>query len=141
VTDIRTIIFPAETRILAQLRSFISQSALEEGISPDVLHDLELAADEAATNVIDHVACETPCNIYCQCSINAEEHIIICEISWTADELFNPDFFPETEHIQHRLKTHQPGGLGIFLIHSLVDEIEYGYKEGRTIMKLVKKFA
>ena len=134
-----SITLPADTRILAELRSFIFSIATENGIDPQTLHALELAADEIATNVIDHVAPEMPCDIFCQCSINSEEHIITCEISWQSNEPFRPDVLPQSDHIRQRLENRQPGGLGIFLIHALVDDIEYDYHDGRSLIRLMKK--
>lgn len=142
MTSIHTITLPADTRILAELRSFIIHTAISEGVDPlrrTELHALELAADEIATNVIKHVASEMPFDIFCQCSIDAEEHVMICEISWPSSEPFRPDILPETEHIRRRLESRQPGGLGIFLIHALVDEIEYDYHDGRSLIRLMKK--
>lgn len=139
MTGIHSITLPADTSILAELRSFIFKIAADNGIDPQTLHALELAADEIATNVIDHVAHEMPCDIYCQCGINSEKHSIICEISWPSDEPFRPDILPQTDHIRQRLESRQPGGLGIFLIHALVDEIEYDYRDGRSLIRLMKK--
>lgn len=136
---INTISLPADTRILAELRSFISRTAQNIGIDPETLHSLELAADEIATNVIEHVAPEMPCDIFCRCSIDSENHTVICEISWQSPEPFRPESLPETEDIRQRLESRQPGGLGIFLIHALVDEIEYDYQEGRSVIRLMKK--
>jgi serine/threonine-protein kinase RsbW len=139
VTTIHTISLPADTRILAELRSFIVKTASSNGIDPMTLHSLELAADEIATNVIEHVASEMPCDIFCRCSIDSEHHTVICEISWQSPQPFRPDTLPETEDIRQRLESRQPGGLGIFLIHALVDEIEYDYHEGRSVIRIIKK--
>ena len=141
MTQTYTISLPADTRVLAELRSFIVRNASMGGVDAFTLHALELAADEIATNVIDHVAREMPIDIFCKCSIDSERQIVICEISWPSDEPFRPDVLPETEHIKQRLEARQPGGLGIFLIHTLVDEIEYDYHEGRSLIRLMKKLA
>ena len=80
-----------------------------------------------------------PCDIFCSCEINIDQHIAICEISWPSPEPFRPDILPEFDDIRQRLESRQPGGLGIFLIHTLVDEIEYDYQDGRSVMRLTKK--
>jgi anti-sigma regulatory factor (Ser/Thr protein kinase) len=134
-----TITLPADTRILAELRSFIARNAASDGVDSLTLHALELAADEIATNVIEHVASEMPIDIFCRCTIDSEQHIAICEISWQSPEPFRPDTLPETDDIKQRLESRQPGGLGIFLIHALVDDIEYDYHEGRSVIRLMKK--
>ncbi|MDP4231561.1 MAG: ATP-binding protein, partial [Bacteroidota bacterium] len=77
--------------------------------------------------------------IFCRCGIDPETRTVICEISWQSVEPFRPDVLPESEHIRQRLESRQPGGLGIFLIHALVDEIEYDYHDGRSLIRLMKK--
>ncbi|MFI5263023.1 MAG: ATP-binding protein [Candidatus Kapaibacterium sp.] len=139
MTQTYSISLPADTRILAELRSFIVRNAATVGVDDSTLHALELAADEIATNVIEHVTTEMPVDIFCKCSIDTERHLVTCEISWPSTEPFRPDVLPETHHIKQRLESRQPGGLGIFLIHSLVDEIEYDYHDGRSLIRLVKK--
>ncbi|MFI5264408.1 MAG: ATP-binding protein [Candidatus Kapaibacterium sp.] len=137
MTDIHTISLPADTHHLAELRSFINAAGMDHHIDSSVLHYLELAADEVVTNVIEHSA--SGGDIFCSCVINSEMHTVICEISWISDEPFVPEVFPEPEHIRRRLETREPGGLGVFLIHSLVDQIEYDYSGGRSIIRLAKK--
>lgn len=137
--NIQTITLPADTSVLNELRSFILRTAASLGIDPTMLSELELAADEAATNVIEHVASEMPCDIFCRCEINIDLHVAICEISWPSAEPFRPDTLPEFNDIRQRLESRQPGGLGIFLIHTLVDEIEYDYENGRSVMRMIKK--
>jgi len=135
----QTITLPADTRILAELRSFIARNAAIVGVDTLTLDALELAADEIATNVIEPATAEMPIDIFCLCTIDSERHVAICEISWPSPEPFRPDILPETEHIKQRLESRQPGGLGIFLVHALIDEIEYDYHEGRSLIRLMKK--
>ena len=139
MTSTGFISLPADTRILAELRSFIVRTASGDGVDPATLHALELAADEIASNVIEHVAPQMPGDIICRCSIDSENHIVICEISWQSTVPFRPESLPQPENIRQRLEARQPGGLGIYLVHSLVDEIEYDYEDGRSLVRLVKK--
>lgn len=136
--DIHTITLPADTHHLAALRSFIAASAANDGLDPSSLHALELAADEIATNVIEHARIIG--DIFCSYSIDIEQHAAICEISWPSVEPFIPEILPESEDIRQRLEARKPGGLGLYLIHSLLDEIIYDYRFGRSIIRLLKKF-
>ena len=78
-------------------------------------------------------------DLFCRCEIKIDLHVAICEISWPSAEPFRPDTLPEFNDIRQRLESRQPGGLGIFLIHTLVDEIEYDYENGRSVMRMIKK--
>jgi serine/threonine-protein kinase RsbW len=132
----QTIVLPPETGILAELRTFITGSDFSKAVDGAILHSLELAADEIATNVIEHAP--MPSSIYCRCSIDEEIGAIFCEISWQSPEPFRPEK-PEQKDIRERVMSLEPGGLGIFLIHHLVDDIEYDYFEGRSVIRLMKK--
>jgi anti-anti-sigma factor len=46
--------FPAEARVLASVRRTMRQWLNGQGASPDEVHDLVLACNEAATNVLEH---------------------------------------------------------------------------------------
>jgi serine/threonine-protein kinase RsbW len=133
---IHTISLPPDTQHLAALRSFINAAAVNDGVNPASLRALELAADEIATNVIKHAGSNG--DIFCSYSIDTEHHTAICEISWQSAEPFFPNVLPGSEDIRQRLEARQPGGLGLFLIHSLIDKIEYDYRDGKTVIKLMK---
>jgi anti-sigma regulatory factor (Ser/Thr protein kinase) len=136
-----SITLPADTRVLSELRSFIDRTASADGIDPATLGALELAADEIATNIIEHAAPKMPSDIFCTCSVDTQKQKVICEISWQSPEPFHPEVLPQPGDIRKRLESRQPGGLGIFLIHSLVDEIEYDYIDGRSVIRLMQKIA
>ncbi|MEI8134511.1 MAG: ATP-binding protein [bacterium] len=137
MTAFRSISLPADTQYLARLRAFITTVEAAEHLPPKELHALELAADEVVTNVIDHAA--TTGEIICTCYFELDSHSIVCEISWLSDQPFVPEVFPDTDHIRQRLEAREPGGLGVFLIHTLVDEIDYDYHDGRSHVRLLKK--
>jgi len=108
------------------------------GLGTEILRDLALAVDEAATNVIRHVASHHPCSIGCACETDKEHHEVVYEISWEDDKPFNPTA-PDKEEIAKRIESRMPGGLGIFLMYHLVDNIAFHYVDGRCIVKLMKK--
>ena len=135
---IRSQVFPPDTSVLAELRDFVVQTGRLLGVADEVLRSIALAVDEAATNVIRHVATHHPCSIDCSCETNHEHNVVIYEISWEDDKPFNPTV-PEKEAISRRVESGTPGGLGIFLMHHMVDEISFDYKGGKCLVKLVKK--
>lgn len=134
---IRSQVFPPDTAMLAELREFVAETGHLLGLGDDILRKIALAVDEAATNVIRHVATHHPCSIDCSCETDRAHNTITYEISWEDDKPFNPTI-PEKEAISRRVESRTPGGLGIFLMHHMVDEITFDYRNGKCIVKLVK---
>lgn len=132
-------IFPASTSILAELREFVAHEGARFGLDHLALHNLALAIDEAATNIIEHVLPRRASQITCACSDTPNHKQVVYEISWEAEEAYRPDPVPSSAEIRRRVEARTPGGLGVYLIHALVDEIEYDYRNGRCIIRLKKR--
>ncbi len=132
-------IFPATTSILAELREFVAREGARFGLDHLALHNLALAIDEAATNIIEHVLPRRASQIMCACSDTPNHKQVVYEISWEAEEAYRPDPVPSSAEIRRRVEERTPGGLGVYLIHALVDEIEYDYRNGRCIIRLKKR--
>ncbi len=130
-------IFAADTSVLVDIRSFVADFAREAGLGAKELEELQLAVDEAATNIIKHAATIMSCCIDCTCGITADHKKVVYEIAWEAAGQFSPTE-PQKESILERIRSKTPGGLGIFLMHHLVDEIDYDYRDGRSVIRLVK---
>jgi serine/threonine-protein kinase RsbW len=130
-------IFETDTRVLADIRSFVADFASEAGLGTKELEELQLAVDEAATNVIKHAASIMSCCIDCTCGITTDHKKVVYEIAWEAAGQFTPTE-PQKENILNRIRSKTPGGLGIFLMHHLVDEIDYDYRNGQSVIRLVK---
>jgi anti-sigma regulatory factor (Ser/Thr protein kinase) len=131
-------VFPATTSILAELRDFVSHEGARFGLDKLALHNLALAIDEAATNIIEHVLPRRSSKISCACSDTPNHKEVIYEISWESEEPYHPDPVPSSREVRRRVEERTPGGLGVYLIHALVDEIEYDYRNGKCIIRLIK---
>lgn len=105
------------------------------GFSEEECLDTQLAVEEAVTNVILHGYAEIPGQIQITCHVTP--HFAEVQILDSAAP-FNPLTIPEpdvTEEIEER----QIGGLGIFLIRRVMDEVSYRYDDGHNILVLIKK--
>ncbi len=128
-------IFPTTTDILGELRKFAADYARRSGLPDSCVEEITLAIDEAATNIIMHAAAKAPCEIDCTCCV--EDDTLVYEMSWKSPESFIPDA-PTKEEILNRIRKRLPGGLGIYLMHSLVDDIRYSYQNGVASIRFQK---
>jgi len=130
-------IFAADTSVLVDIRTFVADFAREAGLGAKELENLTIEGNGAGAKVIKHAGTIMSCCIDCTCGITSDHKKVVYEIAWEAAGQFSPTE-PQKESILERIRSKTPGGLGIFLMHHLVDEIDYDYRDGRSVIRLVK---
>jgi len=118
----RTAIFQAKFENLDAIREYVAQAAIDAGLNETGVYAVQLAADEACSNIIEH-AYETVDDgeIECTCSTDNENLVMIFRDHGSC---FDPASLPEPV-LSGSLNERQIGGLGIFLINHLMDVVEY----------------
>jgi serine/threonine-protein kinase RsbW len=105
------------------------------GFSQEAILDTQLAVEEAITNVIVHGYKNSGCGITIICRVTLNRAEIQLMDSAPA---FNPLSLPEPD-IEADVEERQIGGLGIYLLRQVMDEISYRYEDGKNILVLVKQ--
>jgi serine/threonine-protein kinase RsbW len=103
-------------------------------ISEDIL-DTQLAVEEAITNVIVHGYKSPDGDIVI--SLRATPGRVDVQIADTAPP-FDPLSIPEPD-LDGDVEDRQIGGLGVYLIRQVMNEISYRYEGNRNILVLTKK--
>jgi serine/threonine-protein kinase RsbW len=103
-------------------------------LSEDIL-DTQLAVEEAITNVIVH-GYKTP-DGEIVISLRATPGRVDVQITDTAPR-FDPLSLPEPD-LEGDVEDRQIGGLGVYLIRQVMNEISYRYEGNRNILVLTKK--
>ncbi len=118
----KELIVKSTTENLASIRTFIKQAAADAKVTDENTGKLILAVDEACTNIIKHAY-----------KFSSEGRIII-KINFDKSKMsikiidegghFNPELIPapNIKKLQHEKKG---GGLGMFLMKKLMDEVKY----------------
>ncbi|MCE1189982.1 MAG: ATP-binding protein [Ignavibacteria bacterium] len=116
------LVVKSSTSQLAAIRSFIQVHAEENNVKPQVIEALILAADEAATNIVKHAYHQkTDQDILVDMLFKDGE----CTITLTDyGDPFDPSLVPQPD-MQEYLKQRRVGGLGLYLIRTLMDGLEY----------------
>lgn len=114
--------FPAKFEFLDEIRDFVAKVAKEGGFTDKEIYSLQLAADEAASNIIEHAyegVAEGTLDITCDMKKN---RIVITMHdkgrSFDPNDVRQPDITAD-------LSERQIGGLGVFLMRKLMDEVDY----------------
>lgn len=118
----RTVQFPAKFEFLDEIREFVGQIARENGFGDKDVYNIQLATDEAASNVIEHAYVgRTDGVLDLSCGMN-KQGLVINLVDHGAP--FDPSEVPLPD-LQADLSDRKIGGLGIFLMRRLMDEVHY----------------
>jgi serine/threonine-protein kinase RsbW len=127
----------SRTEQLIAVREFVSRAALMFGFSEEDVSKIALAVDEACTNIIKHAYRFDPTK---SMTISVRGRNGAFEISILDDGVqFNPgNIHPPDmkEYLTHFRK----GGLGVYLMKSLMDKVEYDIKPGKRNEVRLTKF-
>jgi serine/threonine-protein kinase RsbW len=115
--------FPAQYKSLQGIREFVSQQASGHGFSSNEVYTIQIAADEAFTNIIEHAyGGECVKDIECAC-IAGENEFTVTMIDTGIP--FDPTEIPEPD-TSIPLEERDIGGLGVHLMRIYMDEVQFG---------------
>ena len=134
----KSIILANELSEISRVNGFIEDIGNEFSLTPDVVFNLNLVLEEAVVNVINYAyPKEEHESIYLSAKI--QDDSIIFVLSDTGKE-FDPTMVPEAD-ISLSTDDREIGGLGIFLIRQIMNEVKYERIDGRNVLTLEKKLA
>ncbi|MEX0721057.1 MAG: ATP-binding protein [Balneolaceae bacterium] len=133
--NIHTLSVKASTEHLAEVRDFVAAHAQEIGLSEKEISEIRLAVDEAYTNIIKHAYKNSPTQ-----TVNIEIGSDNSQL-WISliDEgkSFDPSTYSEPDIIQ-RIKEKKRGGMGVYLIRKVMDQVQYNRKGHTNEIRMVK---
>jgi len=124
---------------LPQVRELVKQVVERGGFPGRYLNRLQLAVDEAVTNIIEHGYANHPAgaaNIELRASADGECFRVEVEDEGVS---FEPEKIGEVDVVAHVAKG-RSGGLGVFLIRKVMDLIEYHYETGKKNQLVLVKY-
>jgi serine/threonine-protein kinase RsbW len=129
---------PAELDSLAMLRRFIVDVAVQGNCDARAIADLVLAVDEAATNTILHGYRGQAG--YLEAEVRCERDALVVRLRDRAPA-FDPRQVPPP-NLAVPLEERTPGGLGVFLMRALTDDLVYHRTpEGENEFTLIRRGA
>jgi serine/threonine-protein kinase RsbW len=112
----------SKTENLSVIRDFVSRSATEAGFASDVIENIILAVDEACTNIIKHAYKSFPEGEMIIKTKFTNSRFIVSITDYGIS--FEPTKIPEPD-LQKYYRQKRVGGLGMYLMKTLVDEVKY----------------
>ncbi|RMH00057.1 MAG: ATP-binding protein [Chloroflexi bacterium] len=133
---------PGQYREIRQLCQFVMDGAKEAGLDETALFHVELACDEACTNIIEHgYQGEGKGTITVSWEIVPDAFVITIHDNGRAfdpDEVPPPPEFDDTNTAAN-IKNLKTGGLGLHFIRSLMDSVHYQFSPNGNTLTLIKK--
>lgn len=128
---------------LYHMHQFVRRAAIDAGFTNVPLGDIELAVVEACANVVKHAYRDTPPDQgRIDISVTAQgDRLEICLTDWGAP--FEPPCgrVPRPD-VEKMVAEGQRGGMGIFFMQSLMDEVTWDIRPGeQNQVRLTKRFS
>ncbi|MFN0157948.1 MAG: ATP-binding protein [Bacteroidota bacterium] len=125
----------SKTERLIDVRDFVSTAARESGFGDEEVSKIALAIDEACTNIIKHAYNFDPAK---EITVTVKRDKASFEVLISDHgKGFNPGNVPAPD-MKEYLSHFRRGGLGVYLMRSLMDKVEYSIVPGRNEVRLVK---
>ncbi len=132
--------FPGQLGSLAEISEFVVPAAKQAGLDDSQVYEVQLAVDEAATNIIEHAYHNTNRGII-ECSYeilpNGLKVMLVDH-----GKSFDPDHIPEPVFTTN-IDEVKPRGLGMYIMRKVMDEVSYHFSPGGkntlTMVKYAKK--
>ncbi len=126
--------FPAELRVLPQGVTFVADYATAVGFAPDRVAEIELVVGEVLTNICAYAYLQGRGDVEVQCTHDAGPRLCIDIVD--SGVPFDPPAVPLPDLLADP-EERTTGGLGIFLLRSLVDELTYRRDYDQNVLRLV----
>ena len=127
--------FPARFEFLDEIRDYVGKKARTARFTDKDVYSIQLATDEAASNIIEHAYSGIP-DAHLELTCAFEQNKLIITLldhgkPFDFSSVENPDL---TADLSHR----KIGGLGIYLMRQLMDEVRYEVTKSGNVLTLIK---
>lgn len=130
--------FTATLDGLEAMLDFILQGARELGFDARESNRIRLASEEALVNVINYAYPDKNGSVEITYDVDEGRRLVVEIVD--SGVAFNPLLAPEPD-IESPPENRKIGGLGIYLVRSIMDDLSYRRDEGRNILTLTKSRA
>lgn len=126
----------ASTEHLAEVRDFVARHASEFGFKKQDVNDIRLAVDEAYTNIIKH-AYQNDGDKSVDIELGYNSNTFWVSLLDTGNT-FDPKNYTKPD-VRQKMKEKKRGGVGVYLIRKLMDDVEYNTKGSVNEIRMSKK--
>jgi serine/threonine-protein kinase RsbW len=128
--------FPGRYDSLPAIAEFAGQAAEAAGLDGPTVYAIQLAIDEACSNIIEHAyGGEDVGDIQCTYQVDGTGIKFILR---DTGRRFDPASVPDPD-LSSQIESRQVGGLGLYLIHKIMDEVRFEFGNSGNTLTLTKR--
>jgi serine/threonine-protein kinase RsbW len=128
--------YAAKFENLNEIREQVGSQARAAGFSERAVYAVQLAADEAASNIIEHAYAGRPDQTFLLRCEFSEDRLLMTFLDRGTSFDFTRVEMPD---VSADLSERKIGGLGIYLMHKLMDEVDYKVTKSGNYLTLIKR--
>lgn len=125
---------PGHIDYLGDLRNFVTKTGKKHGFPDSIINAFKLSIDEAATNIIKHAYREKEGMITMRILVKKKSMTVLLI---DQGKYFHPGRVQDPD-LKRYVDIGKKGGLGIFIMRKLIDEIDYRHTEEGNELRLTK---
>lgn len=132
MTSTRKASYTSDFANLESIRDFVAQAAREADLDDMEIYHVQLAADEAASNIIEHAyEGRTDREFEIECEVDRNQVTIILHDHGKVFDITKV----RKPNVKGKLSEREIGGLGVYLIQKLMDEVHFesSIESGNTL--------
>jgi sigma-B regulation protein RsbU (phosphoserine phosphatase) len=119
-----------------RMSEYVEQMGEKLELSPSTVMNLQLALEEAITNIILYAYKEQGKDISVTFTKTGNELEVVIEDSGVP---FDPTAMEDPDHLDATAEERPIGGLGIFLVKKLMDNVSYKREDGKNVLIMKKR--
>ena len=142
MSELKQLILPGCYVNIKPICAFVVQAAESAGLNEDAVFHVQLAVDEACSNIIEHAyggEGKGDIEVICDTRDEQDGHFFVVQIR-DQGQPFNPDNVPKIGS-NKELDQLQVGGLGLHFMRQTMDRIEFHFHSGYNTVMMFKRLA
>ena len=128
--------FHSHTGLLGLVRGVVAELALHSGLGREAAEQVALAAEEAATNVMEHAydgATDGPIELH----VDVQAGELVIELLDRGREV-DPQAVPRVDLARYQREKRR-GGLGLHLMGRIMDSVSFSRRGGCNVCRLTRR--
>ena len=125
---------PGATQHLGKVRRFVEKHAREAHLGEEAITHVKIAVDEACANIIEHAYDDARQKISVLVMFDSERFTVCIR---DQGRPFHPESWSEPNLVRIA-ESRRGGGLGVQIMRSLMDKVEYTTQGGTNEVRLTK---
>ncbi len=132
----RSITVPATNVDPTPVVEFVEEELSQHDCPPKALYQIEVAIEEIFVNIVSYAELSESEGVEVRCDVNVDPLCVVIQfldggVPFDPLAKSDPDMSPEA--IMER-----EGGLGIFMVKQMMDDVSYTYEDGKNILTIQK---